>query len=157
MAISDTGRTIAIARADNGVSVVDLESGATIFTVSTPSPGVALGFDAECALLVAGCRTADCVVFDLRRQSTVGTFRNHAMEVNAVRFLSRTNRIVSASKDHTVRMWHATEGHDLLGMFSSGATCERLFVSPDGERVVAVTEDALLLVSQPTATLQGSR
>jgi WD40 repeat protein/serine/threonine protein kinase len=65
----------------------------------------------------------------------------HGDEVWSARFSSDGRRVVTASKDHTARVWDAQTGQPLTGPLHHEASVSSARFSPDGRRVVTASED----------------
>ena len=59
----------------------------------------------------------------------------HAAAVRDAQFVPGCARVVTASRDRTVRLWDATTGVALLHLEGDGYPFEALAVSPDGTRI----------------------
>jgi WD40 repeat protein len=74
-------------------------------------------------------------------------FKGHEDEVWSVAFSPDSQRIVSGSADHTMRLWDAMTGK-LMGTLMEGHEKAVLSVafSPDGQRIVSGSEDRTVRV-----------
>jgi WD40 repeat protein len=69
----------------------------------------------------------------------VRTIRGHKLGIVTARFLPDGKRIITASWDGTVRLWHTETGREVLSFPQSGAPLP----SPDGQHLVMSTPDGV--------------
>ncbi|MFH2203265.1 MAG: cytochrome c peroxidase [Elusimicrobiota bacterium] len=91
----------------------------------------------------------------------LATLRGHTAEVGAVIFLPDGKRILSASDDHTLKVWDAADGHELAAWSGHTAEVGAAAAAPDGGRVVSGSEDRTLRIwdaktGKEIAVLKGS-
>lgn len=72
------------------------------------------------------------------------TLTGHADEVMACAYSPDGSRIVSASGDHTLKVWDARTGRELLTLHGHSATVAAFAFSPDGTRIVSGSADQTL-------------
>lgn len=68
------------------------------------------------------------------------TLRGHESVVGDLAFLPDGSRLLSASWDHTVKMWDPESGQQLLTLPMGPASDERaehILIAPDGSRIAA--------------------
>jgi WD40 repeat protein len=74
------------------------------------------------------------------------TFRGHTGTVFCVVFSPDGNQIVSASSDHTMRIWDVTVGELVVGPIEHPCGVDCVAFSPDGRRVISGGGDATIRV-----------
>lgn len=80
-------------------------------------------------------------LWDVETGQSVGTFKGHNAEVNALAFNAAGSTLASASTDHTVRLWHfdvTVQSRDFAG--HTGAVWSAVF-SPDSRQIVSAGAD----------------
>lgn len=65
----------------------------------------------------------------------------HGDDVNAAAFSPDGGRVVTASNDHTARVWDARTGQPLTAPLVHGAGAHEAVFSSDGERIVTASAD----------------
>jgi WD40 repeat protein len=88
------------------------------------------------------------------------TFRGHTNTVNTVAFSPDGKRIASGSSDHSVRIWNAATGQELLTLKGNTGEVNCVAFSPDGKRVASGILDGTVKVwdvnsAQALLTLKG--
>ncbi|AUX43386.1 uncharacterized protein SOCE26_048340 [Sorangium cellulosum] len=68
-------------------------------------------------------------------------FRGHEALVGSVAFSPDGERVVTASKDRTARVWNASDGSQIALLVGHEAAVNSAAFSPDGERVVTASGD----------------
>ncbi len=108
---------------------------AWITTPRTGSPVLAVAFDeAGERLLVAGCGGAASIlrVSDL---SPIVALDGHSDDVSDAAFLPGGRRVVTVSRDLTVRLWDTADGENVLVLHEHGYPVARVAVDRDGGRI----------------------
>jgi WD40 repeat protein/serine/threonine protein kinase len=77
----------------------------------------------------------------LAQTPRLGRLWHHDHEVEHVAFSPDGHRIVTASKDHTARVWDASTGEPVTPPLRHDHIVWKAAFSPDGRRVVTVSED----------------
>jgi len=75
------------------------------------------------------------------RGTLLATLAGHTSWVYAAAFSRDGERIVTASADHTARVWDAESGHLLATLTGHTARVNDAAFSPDGERIVTASQD----------------
>jgi WD40 repeat protein/tRNA A-37 threonylcarbamoyl transferase component Bud32 len=88
------------------------------------------------------------------------TFKGHFRAVTCVAFSGDGERIVSGSRDDTVRVWDAATGQETLVFFGHKDVLTSIAFSPDGKHIVSASLDKTVKVwnastGQETLTLKG--
>lgn len=69
------------------------------------------------------------------------TLEGHTKAVYGVAFAPDGKRIVTASKDNTVRVWDAATGKELLKLEGHTGSLIGVAFAPDGQRIVTASDD----------------
>jgi hypothetical protein len=85
-------------------------------------------------------------------------FLGHMAKVHSVAFSPDSRRIVSGSRDNTLKLWDATTGQEILTLKRPSQPVMSVAFSPDGRRIVSGSSDNTLTVwdavtGQETLTL----
>ena len=88
------------------------------------------------------------------------TLKGHSSSVFSVSFSPDGKRIVSGSRDKTLKVWDAQTGGEMLALTGHSASVNSVSFSSDGMRIVSGSEDNTLKVwdaktGQETLTLKG--
>jgi len=76
------------------------------------------------------------------------TFQGHTDAVTAAVFSPDGQRIVTASCDHTARVWNAGDGHLLTTLQGHTDELRAATFSPDGQRILTASVDQTARVWQ---------
>jgi WD40 repeat protein len=74
------------------------------------------------------------------------TLTGHSRSVNAVAVTPDGQRAVSASSDHTLKVWELSSGRELLTLTGHSSNVKAVAVTPDGQRAVSASDDNTLKV-----------
>ncbi|HLV81923.1 MAG TPA: ankyrin repeat domain-containing protein, partial [Chthonomonadaceae bacterium] len=161
LAVSSDGRCVgALApdAQDRQSLVLDTEQGARLAAlgeVHSERGPLSLAFAPGGALLATGCAPSDVLLWDPRRQEIVRVLKGHQAGVGALAFSPDGRMLVSGAADRTARVWDVRTGRELgRVLFDTGSNAAVLSVgfSPDGKRVLAVTDaGSVLLARAPRA------
>jgi WD40 repeat protein len=98
-----------------------------------------LGLSADGQLLLSGANDRTLKLWDLRSRQLRCTYLGHTATVTAAAFLQ--HRIVSASLDHTIRIWKVNHPAKAERVFMQPGPVNLLVVSADGKRFVSASQD----------------
>ncbi|HEY7120611.1 MAG TPA: protein kinase [Tepidisphaeraceae bacterium] len=148
LSISDDATRVAASTRKNTAWVWDVKIGITIASGVRPANGgriAAFSPDASRVIAVApsGPQGESAVVYDLASGKLIGQPMTHADHINHVEFSSDGQRIVTASKDFTARVWSvagSAAGVTDRPLRHTGPVLWASF-SPDGQRVVTASYD----------------
>src|SRR5262249_55758681 len=74
------------------------------------------------------------------------TLSGHQDRVLQVRFRADSRRVVSSSRDRTVRVWDALTGQEIITFRGHSALVSAAAFSPDGQRVASASWDENVLI-----------
>jgi WD40 repeat protein len=156
VAFHPDGAGLVWAEADGSVLSWRISDGAWLLDLNEPStepalPGVSatsIAISDSGDLLAAGYADGRVRVWNARDGSPVLTLSGHTQSVTSLAFAPDGLRLVSASLDHTLRLWR-------LDLAQSQPTSERIFVghggpvnsvafSPNGQQVASGSDDGTL-------------
>ncbi|CUA75672.1 putative WD repeat-containing protein all2124 [Nostoc sp, PCC 7120] [Rhizoctonia solani] len=82
---------------------------------------------------------------DVGRKANVGTLKGHTDAVLSVNFSPDGTRLVSGSRDHTIRIWDVERGVTIIGPMKrhTGSVDSSVF-SPDGAQLFSCSSDSTL-------------
>jgi WD40 repeat protein len=169
------------ALADNTGEVRDASTGQVIASfravVNVPVLGVAYSPDGKRLAIAGGGfvakriedRKADGVshtfralleLFDANTLQEKRSLEGHTSIVTALAFSSDGRRLVSASKDGTVRVWDTATGQEVLTLQGPGGPLTTVALSEDGRHLACGAEDGAVMVwdvTTPSASLELNR
>ncbi|MBI4870676.1 MAG: WD40 repeat domain-containing protein [Candidatus Riflebacteria bacterium] len=123
-AVAPDGFRLVSASRDETLRIWDLETGAELFTLGEPST-----------------------------VGRIGPKRGHKAEVVACAVTPDGRRIVSASRDKTLKLWDTASGKELGTLEGHGGEVTAIAVAPDGDRAVSASEDGTLRIWNLAALL----
>ncbi|XP_052018597.1 NACHT domain- and WD repeat-containing protein 1 isoform X2 [Apodemus sylvaticus] len=80
----------------------------------------AVAWSLEEKLLVVGTQDGTMVVWDVEEQQVVHVLMGHTAEVRCVRVFAQGTLAISASKDHTLRLWSLLSGREKVTILDGG-------------------------------------
>ena len=85
-------------------------------------------------------------VWDAATGQEILSLKGHTAAVTSVAFSPDGKRIVSGSRDKTVKVWDAATGQELLSLKGHTGEVSSVAFSPDGKRIVSGSEDQTVKV-----------
>jgi WD40 repeat protein len=80
----------------------------------------------------------------------IGSARlRHGAEIFAVAFSGDGQRLATASKDHTVKLWDLGNGHELLSYTGHDEEVRHVAYSPDGKAIASAGSEAIIKLWDP--------
>ncbi len=89
--------------------------------------------------------------------TTIGTLEGHSGDVTAARFTPDDTRIVTGSRDGTVRVWDAESLDLLLTLRDAGDEVKSVATSPDGTRILCAANSGLWMWETTAMDKKSSR
>jgi WD40 repeat protein len=118
VAFSPDGRRLATGGEENTVKVRDVEKGGELHTLRGHNADVytvAFSPDDDGRWVASAREDSAVKVWDSRTGKLVRSFRGHTGVVTSVAFSADGRRLVSGSRDHTVKVWDLTELDEVAG------------------------------------------
>jgi WD40 repeat protein len=134
----------ASASSDNTIRFWNINTGEIKHTISINSI-TSLATIPGTEILLCGSSDGVVTVLDLVNRHVVQELRGHTEEIRAIRVDSGTGKIVSASSDHTIRVWDRVVGTSvpLLG-HTSVVNC--VAFTPEGDRLLSGSLDKTIRI-----------
>jgi WD40 repeat protein/serine/threonine protein kinase len=156
LAMSPDGRRFAVGPSGRVEysQLVDIASGTAVGAVE----GLALAFSPDGKWLAGRDQEGKSVVLrDAANLRIVATWEGHTDLINAITFRRDGGRILTASSDHTVRVWDPTTGK--CSRIYEGHT-DKVYAAvfhPDGSRVASAGRDRDIWIWGPEGDQEGVR
>ena len=143
VAITPDGRC-AVWGSDVGALLVwDLEVGETVHILAGHQTGSLPLQSRLMANTPSGPRPGERLLFrDLENGQSVRTLEGHTDLVNAVVMTPDGRRAISASDDHTLRVWEVESGNCITAFTGEGPV-QRCAVASDGQTIIAMEKSGL--------------
>lgn len=157
-AFSPDGRTIAAPI--GGIDLWDYEKGAPLKTLGKGDYSTWAAYSPD-GKTIAYSDYDEIVIRDVERDAVLFTLKGHTSEIVFYSYSPNGDRIVSASRDKTVRIWDAATGAQLIvARHQHTELVNGAAFSPDGNAVVTAGEDGTLRIWDAAAgfllkTLEG--
>jgi WD40 repeat protein/serine/threonine protein kinase len=141
VAFSPDGKKIVTGSHDHTAKIWDAATGKVLFTLKGHTGSIIeLAFSPDGKKIVTGSADQSAKVWDVATGNELLTLKGHSAYVAWLAFSRDGQRIVTGSYDQTAKVWDAISGKELLTLqgywgFSPPA------IHPDGQRIVAVSED----------------
>jgi len=139
------GRTF-VAFGSGGIHVLDAETGRQLLQIEDNRAAEFFFSSARFSpdghrIVTTALARDDARIWDVAMGRQVGSLAGHKGYVIDAVFLPDGKRILTGSKDGTVRLWDAETGHELRKFVAPGPV-HRILLSPDGKRCIAEWEYA---------------
>ncbi|XP_073076314.1 NACHT domain- and WD repeat-containing protein 1 isoform X2 [Manis javanica] len=82
----------------------------------------AMAWSLEEKLLVVGTQDGTMAVWDMEEQQVIHILPGHTGEVRYVKVFAKGTLAISASKDHTLRLWNLLSGQEKFNIWDGGST-----------------------------------
>ncbi|HZT42032.1 MAG TPA: M56 family metallopeptidase [Chthonomonadaceae bacterium] len=157
LAVSPDGRCVgalAPVAQDREALLLDAEHGtrlAALGEVHSERGPLSVAFAPGGTLMATGCAPSDVLLWDRRRQEIVRVLKGHRDGVVALAFSPDGRMLVSGANDRSARVWDVRTGQELgriLFDADSNAAVLSVSFSPDGKRVLAVTDAGGVLLAR---------
>jgi WD40 repeat protein len=161
VSFSPDGTSFAVPGQVTGVTIRDVETGATIITLKGHgAPITRMAFSPDGTRL-AGARwpgqgnqgVKTVPVWDVTTGELLMTLTGHAEAVTRVAFSPDGRRLATGSEDETIRLWDASSGKELHAV-DVGSPAYGLAFSPDGRWLVSGDDDDTFLTVWDADTLE---
>ena len=119
MAFSPDGRRLATGGEENTVKIWDVQTGQELQTLRGHSGDVytvAFSPDPDGRWIASAGEDSTVKVWDSHTGELVRSFRGHTGLVSSVAFSPDGRRLISGSRDHTVKVWDVTQLDELPGI-----------------------------------------
>ena len=142
---SPDGKSLALGLGQNqGVGIVNPDSGQLITTLSTSSQTLALSFSPDGSFLSSSGRGQTINIWSLEDFQLTAKLRGHSDVVWWISYSPSGEFLASASADNTVRVWNTFTGEEIR-TFGYKAPFFSVAFSPDGKTLLAGAGDGKLL------------
>lgn len=138
VALSGDGRRLISADEKRAIHVWDVESGNEIVHITDLAAAVesaALNIDGTQAAVAMRQRTG--MIYPLDNPTQPLTMEGHRNEVVWVRYSSAGDRVVTASRDNSARVWDAKTGEPIVTLLGHVGIVWSAVFTPDGQRIVS--------------------
>ena len=141
VAFSPDGGRLSSGAVDGTISLWDAASGAKIRTFGGYSAGASVAFSPNGAQLVWARHLG---LWDAKGGGLIRAFEGHSGWVNSVAFSSDGTRVLSGSKDNTVKLWDAATAKVIHTFEGHSDEVSSVAFSSDGTRVLSGSADKTL-------------
>jgi WD40 repeat protein len=90
--------------------------------------------------------TGEVQVWDAATGQVLLTLKGHLCSITSVAWSPAGKRIVSGSRDYTLKVWNAETGQELLTHYGHTHDVQSVAWSPDGKRILSGSGDGMLKV-----------
>src|SRR5262249_33502927 len=104
-------------------------------------------FSANGQRLFVGADDGTGYIYDVQSgKQAAPALVGHALAIISAAFSPDGSRIVTGSRDRTLRLWDAVLGTDLLELSESGGAYQQVWFTPDGRRIIGLTEEGTISI-----------
>jgi WD40 repeat protein len=148
MAFSPSGKTLATTNGDRTVKFLDVQTGdETVRAWGREEEPGRLTFSSDgTKLAVGGYRCEFVSIWNVARKERVLDLAGHETGPTAITFSADGNVVATATRDGTVRLWHAETGGKIMSFKVPGGAVHSLAFSPDGRRLATGNADTTILI-----------
>ncbi|MBT1076858.1 DUF4062 domain-containing protein [Geobacter grbiciae] len=158
--VTPDGRRAFSAGQDSTLREWDLETFHPLGVTGLPSPARVTDVSPDGTLLALVAHFPTFIIRDLRAGSLRPYPPQHRDQVNDCVFLPDGLRVLTASSDRTLKLWHLTTGQVMYTLRGHNREIWSVSVTPDGRRAVSASDDRSLILwdmeaLKPLATFTG--
>jgi len=158
--VTPDGRRAFSAGQDATLREWDLETFQPLGVAGLPSPARVTDVSPDGTLLALVAHFPTFIIRDLRSGSLRPYPPQHRDQVNDCAFLSDGLRVLTASSDRTLKLWHLATGQVMYTLRGHSREIWSVSVTPDGRRAVSASDDRSLILwdletLKPLATFTG--
>ncbi len=136
-ALSPEGGLFAVSCADHTVRIFDFSDGHPLAVVSGPWFMRAITFSRDGHFLAAAADPGPVCLYELKGLKQQRRLFGHSHGVQRVAFHPRLPRLASSADDHSVILWDALAGHEVLRWTAHPNWVTALAFSPDGTLIAS--------------------
>jgi WD40 repeat protein len=145
------------------VQVWEASSGREEFTIPGRANGFfSVGFSPDSKWLAAARaayfdsdQPGEVALWDAHTGAEIQVFRGHRNLVTCMAFSPDGKRLVTGSRDHTLKLWDLATGQEIITLRGHPAEVTAVTFSPDGWKIISGGEEGTLKVWDATLTDQG--
>lgn len=158
--VTPDGRRAFSAGQDSTLREWDLETFQPLGVAGLPSPARVTDCSPDGTLLALVAHFPTFIIRDLRTGSLRPYPPQHRDQVNDCAFLPDGLRVLTASSDRTLKLWHLATGQVMYTLRGHSREIWSVSVTPDGRRAVSASDDRSLILwdletLKPLATFTG--
>ncbi|NTG32408.1 PQQ-binding-like beta-propeller repeat protein [Agrobacterium rhizogenes] len=135
---------IAAGSEDGTVGVWDSQSGKRRFSSSQGANVLAVHFNPDQTQFVTAELGGSVKLYDTLTGKLIKELQGRGRDANAARYSNDGSRVVTASGDHTVRVWDVRSGAQIV-RFEMPSTAQDAVFTFDGTHVIAALDDGSLM------------
>jgi WD40 repeat protein len=144
VSIRPNGKTIAAARNDGQVTLIDLQTGKESFSLTTFGHLLVSAFSPNGEWIAAGSSEGNVTLWNLSRSGAINS-TNHKGEVLAITFSPNSQLLATGGKDNTAFIFNPNTKKELLRITNEDWVTDVAF-SPDSSWFVTVSNDKRIRV-----------
>jgi serine/threonine protein kinase len=144
LAFSPDGRWLAAVGLDRRVRLYNLFNGNLAWDTRTDAGLLSVVFSPDGQSLAVGSEDRRVYLYDVAGRSLRWQAAGHLDQVNAVAFVSRGVRVLSASHDGSLRLWNGKDGQPRREWLAHSGAVWGLATTPDGLKALSIGQDCLM-------------